>query len=312
MNEIDAQAADWAARFDGAAPAAADEAALEAWLAADVRHVGAFARAQAVLVAYGDQMRHAADQAPSDRLQPRRPVQRPDRRRLLWGGGMAAGLAAVGVVGGWLSSAETAYATTRGERRSIALKGGGALTLNTLTDVRVHEGFTGSRVRFVEGEVLIRTSRTKVDVAFADGRLSSDRAVFGLKAVPQGVLLTVFSGAVSVSGLAGAMTPGERLRFTPAGPKILPSIDPSERARTLAWTEGRIAFEGETIASAVAEFARYSDVRIVLNDPAIGRRRITGLFATDNPAAFARALAVTSGLDLTTRDGRLYLSEHRG
>ena len=46
-NLIDGTAADWTARLDRGALSAADAALFEAWLAADVRHRGALARAQA-------------------------------------------------------------------------------------------------------------------------------------------------------------------------------------------------------------------------------------------------------------------------
>ena len=46
-NPIDGAAAEWTARLDRGALNPADAALFEAWLAADVRHRGAFARAQA-------------------------------------------------------------------------------------------------------------------------------------------------------------------------------------------------------------------------------------------------------------------------
>ncbi len=57
--------------------------------------------------------------------------------------------------------------------------------------------------------------------------------------------------------------------------------------RQIAWQSGQFAFEGETLAQAVTEFARYSDIRIVIEDPALAREEIAGLFKATDPVGFA-------------------------
>ncbi|CAN5166495.1 FecR family protein [soil metagenome] len=304
MNEIDARAADWAARFDGAEPGPEVERALDIWLSQDVRHVGAFARAQAMLIAYGDSISHDAP----DLVSNRRKVAAPDRRRLLWGSGMAAGLAALGVGGVWLASAETAYATGIGERRTIALKGGNQLTLNTLTQVRVRDEDV-CRVRFLDGEILVQSTGRAVRVSCDAAVLSAANAEFSVRRQTAETVMTVLSGDVTVDGLPAPVNAGGRVRLAPDAPVLLPALDAAALERGLTWRNGRLAFEGETLRDAVAEFGRYSATPIVLADRATGDRRITGLFAADDPAGFARAVAVTSGLRADSRDGRIYLSE---
>jgi transmembrane sensor len=49
-HEIDNAAADWTVRMDLAGLSAEERAQLEAWLSTDVRHLGAYAKAQAILV----------------------------------------------------------------------------------------------------------------------------------------------------------------------------------------------------------------------------------------------------------------------
>lgn len=309
MNEIDARAADWAARFDGVETSLEAELALDAWLSQDVRHVGAFARAQAMLVAYADMAGADAGLPVSARPMSARPgAVAPDRRRLLWGSGMAAGLAALGVGGLWLASAETAYATALGERRTLALKNGGRLTLNTLSAVRVRDGRDGCRVRFLNGEILVQAAANVTTVVCDDVSLSASNAEFGVRRREDETILTVVSGNVSVDGLAAPVGAGGRVHLAPATPTVLPPLDKATLERGLAWRTGRLAFEGETLRDAVAEFGRYSAIPIALADAETGDRRITGLFAADDPIAFARAVAVTSGLRADMRDGRIYLS----
>ena len=45
-----------------------------------------------------------------------------------------------------------------------------------------------------------------------------------------------------------------------------------------------------SLADAAGEFARYSEVRIVV-DPAISEKTLTGLFAANDPVGFAKTVA---------------------
>jgi transmembrane sensor len=78
--------------------------------------------------------------------------------------------------------------------------------------------------------------------------------------------------------------------------------------RETAWKDGRIAFEGESLSQAAGEFARYSEVRIVIDDPSVGREEITGLFASNDPVGFARAAALSLGLKAEIGNGEVRLT----
>ena len=84
--EIDRQAAEWAARLDRGSLAAREREAFERWLAADTRHLGAYARAGAVIFqleragAAGATLLRQPTPSAGDRLAPgadRRGGQRP-------------------------------------------------------------------------------------------------------------------------------------------------------------------------------------------------------------------------------------------
>jgi transmembrane sensor len=62
-------------------------------------------------------------------------------------------------------------------------------------------------------------------------------------------------------------------------------------SRELAWREGKIAFEGERLDQAAAQFARYSRTRIAIPDPALAAEPVSGLFAAADPVGFSRAVA---------------------
>jgi len=68
-------------------------------------------------------------------------------------------------------------------------------------------------------------------------------------------------------------------------------------ARNLAWQYGQIAFDNTTLAEAASEFARYSNERIVV-EPDVASRTVTGLFASNDPVGFAKAVARALDLHL--------------
>lgn len=67
------------------------------------------------------------------------------------------------------------------------------------------------------------------------------------------------------------------------------------------WPRGVLEFRGTPLAEMVEEINRYAPVRIVLGEPALGARRISGRFRVDEPRVLARRLAEALGLTLDTR-----------
>src|SRR3546814_8338939 len=52
-----------------------------------------------------------------------------------------------------------------------------------------------------------------------------------------------------------------------------------------------IVFDGDSVAEAVAEFNRYNIRKIELADAGLGEQKMVGRFRTNEPDAFARAVA---------------------
>ena len=81
--------------------------------------------------------------------------------------------------------------------------------------------------------------------------------------------------------------------------------DVAERARF--WRQGRLSFEGQTLAAAVAEFARFSDRRIVIKDRRLAGEHVSGLFAATDPVGFARAVSLALGAKMKQKNKSIYL-----
>jgi transmembrane sensor len=89
--------------------------------------------------------------------------------------------------------------------------------------------------------------------------------------------------------------------IAPVGAPFVTLAVPEEKlVRDLAWQQGHIALDNKSLQEAAEEFARYSEVRIVV-DPAVSDRTVTGLFASNDPIAFARAAAAVLRLRMEVR-----------
>lgn len=303
--EIDSVAADWAARLDRGDLSPAEDSELEAWLAADPRRAGAFARAQAVSL-YSERARALGAGYDAARFGK---AAKPSlsRRELLWSSGaVAAGLGALAVAGLAWTMRGKAYLTQVGEMKIVPLADGSVVSLNTHSKIKVAFSDGRRAVMLDEGEALFDVAK---DAARPFVVLAGETEVTAvgtsfivrhLAGMPVQVL--VREGIVDIrqrsQDAAQAVRLPANMRAVAAQDQAVASaaVAPAEIERATAWRDGRIAFEGDTLREAAAEFARYSDTRIVIDDPAIANEAITGLFQANDPVGFAKATAISFGL----------------
>jgi transmembrane sensor len=309
---IDETASDWTARLDRGQLSPGEEAELEAWLQGDPRRRGALLRAQAIALqsesaqALGPGFDPADFAPPAPALAPMGKGGISRRRTLIWTGSAVAGATLI-ALGVGMPAAGTTISTGRGELRLVPLKDGSTVMLNTDTSITIHDGADERRVVLLNGEAFfsIARGRTKPLVVEVDGRrLTTAQAMFNLRKLRGApVNLLVHQGEVRLTapswGDQRMVTVKTDMKLDFAEPRLFRS-SPSERpspvssdavTRGLAWLEGKIAFEGETLQTAADSFARYSDTRIQIRDTSLAREPVTGLFAANDPAGFSRAVA---------------------
>ena len=317
--DIDDQAAAWVARHDRGPLTGEEAAALDAWLDGDPRRRGAMLRANAFA------MLSESARALGPRFDPQhfsqdesRPDRNISRRKMLGWAGVGCAAAASATLGIVLPAAG-AIRTDLGEVRLVTLDDGSTVMLNTSTSVRVRYSDSERRIELLEGEAFftaIRGSRPfVVDAGVA--RLATFFAAFRIRALDTAPIdILVDHGGIALRA-PGVMAPvtmrtGTRLTFPENGaPAAMPAplaVDSDLLSRELAWREGKIAFEGERLDQAAAAFARYSNTRIEIADPALAREPVTGLFAAGDPAGFGHAVATIFGARVEQRGNvvRLY------
>jgi transmembrane sensor len=101
------------------------------------------------------------------------------------------------------------------------------------------------------------------------------------------------------------LAPGERL--TAASDRLAAIDRPSLEAAT-AWRRGQAIFEDAPLAEAVAEVNRYGGPHIVIDDPRVASLRVSGVFATNDTAEFAQAIATLHGLRVERDEGDLRIA----
>jgi len=315
---IDETAADWIARLDRGL-SEEETQALATWLSGDARRRGALLRAGAVSMlsesaqALGPQFDPARFAAP----RPRRSPAVSRRRLLAWtgaGGALAASAAVLGVA----VPAAGAITTGLGEVRLVTLEDGSTVMLNTQSSVRVRYNDSVRRVELRYGEAyftIVRDARRPFFVDVTGTPLRATRGAFRVRKLdgkPLDVL--VDQGDVALGRSSPVVVKANTRLILAAGagggaaaPR-LQAISPDLVTRELAWREGKIAFEGERLDQAAAEFARYSKTRIEIRDPALASEPVTGLFSASDPLGFSRAIAEVFGAQVEQRRDAVVLS----
>jgi len=105
---------------------------------------------------------------------------------------------------------------------------------------------------------------------------------------------------------------GKRV-VVPVGATSIQSLAPQrvssiEVATALAWRNRRVEFNGTSLAEAVEIFNRDNSVQLSVANSETGAIRITGVFWTNDPEAFSRAVQTSLGLTATRTDsGKMVL-----
>jgi transmembrane sensor len=302
--DIDQAASKWAARMDRGPLTPPEEEALEAWLSGDPRSKGALLRAQALWLRSESAQVLGPDFDPEP-FEQSEPAPRPGmsrRRALAWAGGGAVTAASLTVLAITMPASASVVSTERGEIRLVPLKDGSTIFLNTDSRVRVRIDEDTRYVSLLEGEVYFSVARDEKRRPFiveVNGRrLRIEQAGFRVRklaAAPVDILVDrgrVDLGARQSGGTGEPVVLGANTRLLLSREREQPQrIAPEVVTRELAWREGKLAFEGETLGQAADSFARYSDTRIHIRDGSLANETVTGLFAANDPVGFGRAVA---------------------
>jgi transmembrane sensor len=309
------EAAAWVVCLHGPYRNADAEAACRKWLSENPEHATAF-EAVTEIWENSARLRHKAHYRSSgSRLTPLRAAV----------GAVAAAI--VATVATFFYLRTDVVTTGVGEQRTVILEDGSRIHLNTDTRVvpRFDEGTR--RVELTRGEALFEVAKDPQRpfiVTAADRQVRALGTSFNVRREAHELEITLVEGKVTVSpateqaaarressqkdsialNSSVLLAPGQRLTIAQAK---TPTLDTPSIERVTAWQRGQVALDNTPLEEAVAEMNRYSDTRLVVNDPQAGRIRISGIFKAGHQENFARAVALTYRLEIHVSDEAITL-----
>jgi transmembrane sensor len=304
--EVAEQAAEWATRIDAGSIDPDSDETLCRWLDGDPRRKGALLRAEAAL-SFLDRGRALVGVVPKPEPQPIW-----IRRKLLFAGAaLAAGIAGVSI----LVTAPHRYDTRVGEIRQVPLSDGSLVAINTQSAVEVAMHPDVREVRLTHGEAWFNVAHDKnrpFIVSAGRIRIRAVGTAFSVHRRDDGAEVQVTEGVVETWTLGEE----ERRVRVAAGSKAYvaeyespkPIQASADIERSLAWREGQIALEGETLDEAVAQFNRYNTRKLVISDPELAEEKLVGQFRATEPLTFAGAVATTLGATVVEEGDTIRLS----
>lgn len=237
---------------------------------------------------------------------------------------LVATLAAVAaIVGGTvLTLTSPTYATAVGEQRSIKLKDGSILELNSRSRARISYTDEVREVQLREGEaffVVAQDAARPFIVVTDNARIQALGTQFNVYRKAGGeTRVAVVDGSIRVTASArpppsgNATSRGSNVRLN-AGDEVEVSSARIHRkpvpdvGQAIAWRSRTLVFSGRPVGEIVEEFNRYNRVRLRAEGRPLLERRISGVFAADDPMPFVRFLEKESGIDVAREGDELVI-----
>jgi transmembrane sensor len=318
LNALQREAVAWVQRLISGQGTPDDADALKRWCAQSPAHMQAFAEASRVWrdIKPAAQLLRDGVQI----LPPRgsaRQYGRPARRAVL-AGGLAAAAAYLIVrppLGLWpsLSELRADYRTVTGEQRQLMLGDDVAVVMNTQTSIMLEPPEAETyRVQLIAGEASFTTApqaRRALVVVAAQGMSIGSGARFNvryLRSPSQAVSVTCFDGEVRIEQRAQSVRlgVGQQVRYDDSGLSGVITVDPDIIS---AWQRGIVVFRATPLVEVVEEINRYRPGRIVLINPALAEKPVSGRFRIDRLDGILTQLEQASGAGITTLPGGIAL-----
>ncbi|WP_411820052.1 FecR domain-containing protein [Hyphococcus formosus] len=326
--EMDAAAAAWYARLDGDDVTAEDRAAFGQWIAESEHHKAAFERVATLWDGFGV-LKELEDIALSaEECEPSKPPL-ITRRKIVAMAASIVMVVGVGVISMlYTSFTPERYATGVGEQKTIRLKDGSEVQLNTDTQILVKIDDKARHITLERGEAhfevatdpqrpfsvfagkgvftAVGTAYTvrlrpgaEVEVTVSEGRI----AMAAERALAQVTETTETTKIKDQHLLGTALDAGQNAVFTDKVESIV-SIEPNVLTRKASWRLGLLTYQGEPLSEVVADVSRYTDINIEISDAAIQSLPVGGTFRVGEIDAMFDALEVTFGLQIEYVDDK--------
>lgn len=306
QDDIDTAAAEWAARLGGDPLSEAERRALVRWIGRSPSHRAALEEARATWAKLGQLGLHPGALGlglPPVAMARRRPSVSMRAAALAAGVLVAAWAGAAFWLGDPLTALAADHRSEPGEQKIVTLADGSMVHLGPASAIAVHYTEATRRVELLSGVAYFSAApmmggefRPFV-VEAGNGTARALGTQFMVDRLPEAVEVTVVEHAVEVALADGegrrpraVLNPGQSVRYAETG---LGPVGDVRLALATAWQHGSLIFDRVPLGEVVAELNRYRRGRIVITDPALASRTVSGVFESHDPdAALATIIRV--------------------
>lgn len=181
------------------------------------------------------------------------------------------------------------------ETREVTLSDGSRLTLAPRSAINVSIDGAQREVTLVRGEVffdVVHDAQKPFEVRSDDAVIRVLGTAFDVARAENGLAVEVRDGTVGVNKQY-RLTAGQRLWIDrQSGVGTQSSVAPTEVA---GWINGTQFFENASVAQVVEQLDRYQRGWIVIKDPALANKRVTGLYDMRDTRRALQALVAPIG-----------------
>jgi transmembrane sensor len=242
----------------------------------------------------------------------------PARPRVRWplGAGIAVALALVAVLWPGLKPGTPIQTYAASDRiESIRLPDGSSVRLDLDTAIDAKFDTRRRDIDFRGGRAMFDVARDAGRPFVVDAGVGTVTALgtrFQVQRKGDRVSITLLEGAVGIAtaGDGGArslrLVPGQTAHYAPQTRSW--TVEATDAAALTSWSQGFHVFGATPLREALAEINRYSDVKLVLTDPALGDLALSGSFKLGDGRAVSEALPHALPVKAREQGGEIVIS----
>ena len=225
-------------------------------------------------------------------------------------------LAAVGIASTFVmvkGEAPQQYITFVGERRDVSLTDGSLIQVNAASELQVDYSRSARNVRLVRGEAVFTVAHDvsrPFQVRVGNAVVRAVGTAFNVDKHDSRTSVAVLEGRVQITsaGRQTVVSAGEIAEIGADG--HLEQAKKGDVDSAVAWRDGSLVFQDETLAEIAEEFNRYNRVpRLIIEGEAPRRMTFSGSFRGTNPESLLQYLSHDPSLIVEPRGNAVVIRE---